>query len=153
MLHRRDAMLRLGQLGLGSLGLPGLLRAEAAAPSPTARAKSCILLFLWGGPSQPDMWDLKPEAPEGIRSIFKPIETNVPGVIVSDMLPLSARRMDKVAVIRSMSHESNNHEPSVYHTLTGKRNPTLVVPANARKRTDFPNLGSVISAFSPPSAV
>jgi hypothetical protein len=153
MLHRRDAMIRLGMLGAGGLALPGLLDAEAEGPRPSGRARSCILLFLWGGPSQPDMWDLKPDAPEGIRSIFAPIETNVPGILVSDMLPLSARVMDRVAVIRSMSHESNNHEPSVYHTMTGRRNPALVVPANARKRTDFPGVGAIVSALSRPGGI
>jgi hypothetical protein len=154
MLHRRDAMIRLGQLGLGSLTLPGLLDAErASAATRRPSASSCILLFLWGGPSQPDMWDLKPDAPEGIRSQFRPIDTVVPGITVCDRMPLSARVADKFAVIRSMSHESNNHEPSVYHTLTGRRNPTLVVPANARKRTDFPGVGAVVSAFTPPSAL
>src|SRR5438093_5967825 len=102
MLHRRDAMLRLGQVGLGALSLPALLRAERAGAEPgrrlsslretrigagsTARtpgfgsAKSCIFLFLWGGPPQQDMWDMKPDAPDGIRSLFKPIRTVVPGV-------------------------------------------------------------------------
>ena len=77
MLHRRDAMIRLGQAGLGALTLPGLLQAEqtATARLAGAKAKSCILLYLWGGPPQQDMWDLKPEAPDGIRSEFKPIDT------------------------------------------------------------------------------
>jgi hypothetical protein len=150
MLHRRDAMVRLGQVGLGSLTLPGLLQASTA-PRPSAR--SCILLFLWGGPSQPDMWDLKPDAAEGIRTIYKPIETVVPGTYLGEKLPLSARVADKFTIVRSMSHESNNHEPSVYQTLTGRRNPSLVVPANARKRTDFPGVGAIVSAFSPPSAL
>ena len=79
MLHRRDAMIRLGLSALGALTLPGLLRAEqAAGVAPVAghraTAKSCILLYLWGGPPQQDMWDLKPDAPEGIRSQFSPIE-------------------------------------------------------------------------------
>ncbi len=154
MLHRRDAMIRLGQIGLGSMSLPGLLAAESRAAAGTRpKAKSCILLFLWGGPSQPDMWDMKPDAPEGIRSQFKPIDTNVPGIQICDQMPLSARLADKYAIIRSMSHESNNHEPSVYHALTGRRNPTLVVPANARKRGDFPGVGAIVSAFTPPSGL
>ena len=153
MLHRRDAMLRLGQIGLGGLGLPTMLAANNAAAhakQAPGTARSCILLFLWGGPSQPDMWDLKPHAPDGVRSIWKPIDTAIPGIHVSEMMPLSARIMDRVALVRSMSHESNNHEPSVYHTLTGRRNPALVVPANARKRSDFPGVGSVVSSFTPP---
>src|SRR4029078_5853146 len=81
VLHRRDCMLRIGQAGLGALALPKLLRAEstaAGATGPRATAKSCILLYLWGGPPQQDMWDMKPHAPEGIRSQFQPIDTVVP---------------------------------------------------------------------------
>jgi hypothetical protein len=154
MLHRRDAMIRLGQVGLGALTLPGLLHAEqSAAPAATPRrrhARSCILLYLWGGPPQNDMWDLKPDAPQGIRSIFRPIRTAVPGLDVCDQMPLFARHTDKVAVIRSMSHPSTVHEPSVYHTLTGKQNPTLVAPRNFRRRSDFPFFGSVLAHFAPP---
>jgi len=156
MLHRRDAMLRLGQVGLGALTLPTLLQAEvftvrAAEPAsrPLGRAKSCILVYLWGGPPQQDMWDLKPLAPLGIRSAFAPIATVVPGIDVSEALPLFARHTDKTAIIRSLTHDSNNHEPSVYRTLTGRVNNTLVVPRNQRNRNDAPNLGSVISACSP----
>src|SRR5690348_1438814 len=120
MLHRRDAMLRLGQAGLGGLTLPGLLRAEQkAAPSrPHRKARSCILLYLWGGPPQQDMWDLKPEAPDGIRSLFAPIDTVVPGIQICDQMPQVARHTDKLAVIRSYTHPSNVHEVGVYHTLT-----------------------------------
>src|SRR5262249_42079441 len=64
-----------------------------------------------------------------------------------------ARHTDKVAVVRSVTHGSNVHEASVYHMLTGKQNPTLVVPRNARRRSDFPNLGAVVSCFSPPGSL
>ncbi len=154
MLHRREAMLRLGQIGLGALTLPGLLdsdRARATPPARRGRARSCILLFLWGGPPQQDMWDLKPGAPEGMRSLFRPIHTAVPGIHLCDLMPLTARHTDKIGFIRSMSHPSNVHEPSVYHTLTGQQNPTLVVPRNQRRRTDFPNFGGVLSYFTPPT--
>jgi hypothetical protein len=155
MLNRRDAMIRLGQLGLGTLTLPGLLRAEQApaAPAPRRRARSCILLYLWGGPPQNDLWDLKPDAPQGIRSLFRPIRTVTPGFDLCDQMPLLARHTDKLAIIRSMSHPSTVHEASVYHTLTGKRNPTLVSPRNFRRRTDFPGVGSVLSYFTPPGAL
>src|SRR5262249_23300065 len=69
---------------------------------------------------------------------------------VCEHLPLTARHTDKVALIRSMTHPSNVHEASVYHTLTGKQNPTLVSPRNFRRRSDFPNFGSVLSALLPP---
>src|SRR5712692_5421925 len=156
MLNRRDAMIRLGQLGLGALSLPTLLRGQALANSTGAKrgtADSCIFIFLWGGPPQQDLWDMKPDAPQGIRSQFQPINTVVPGISICDQMPLFARHTDKTTIVRSLSHGSNNHEPSVYHMLTGRTNPTLVVPRNARNRRDFPNYGSVISYFQPPSAM
>src|SRR5262245_36747706 len=109
MLNRRDAMLRLGQVGLGSLALPQLLAAQSTASRPLTRrnhARSCILLYLWGGPSQQDMWDMKPDAPEGMRSLFRPMQTAVSGIHLCDQMPLLARQTEKIAFIRSMTHPS-----------------------------------------------
>src|SRR5262245_52170543 len=64
-------------------------------------------------------------------------------------MPLLARHTDKVAVVRSVTHASDVHEASVYHMLTGKPNPTLAMPRNFRRRTDFPNVGSIVSCFTP----
>lgn len=155
MLHRRDAMLRLGQAGLGALTLPGLLAAEhsARAAASKPKAKSCILLYLWGGPPQQDMWDMKPEAPEGIRSEFKPSDTVVPGIQICDQMPRIAQHTDKMAIVRSYTHPSNVHEVGVYHTLTGKINNTLAVPRNKRNRNDFPTPGAVLSHLCPPGAL
>jgi hypothetical protein len=160
MLHRRDAMLRLGQIGLGALTLPQLLRAErvqASARAParraTATAKSCILIYLWGGPPQQDLWDMKPQSPTAMRSLFQPISTRVPGIDVCEHLPNFARHADKVAVVRSLTHDSNVHEASVYRTLTGRINNTLVVPRNQRNRLDGPNVGAIVSAFSQPGVL
>jgi hypothetical protein len=147
MLHRRDAMIRLG---LGALALPSALGAARAAPAPRRRARSCIYLFLWGGPPQQDLWDPKPGAPQGVRSLFQPTRTNVPGVTICDQMPLLARHVDKVAIVRSLCHTSNNHEPSVYHMLTGHQDPSLAVPRNQRKRSDFPTAGSVAAYFCSP---
>ena len=152
MLHRRDAMLRLGQLGLGALTLPGLLRAETVR-QPKGTARSCILLFLWGGPPQQDMWDPKPDAPEGVKSLFAPIHTSVPGIQIGEQMPLLAKHMDQVAIVRSLTHPSDVHEPSVYHMLTGKQDNTLVVPRNSRKRSHFPNVAAIVSHFSEPGAM
>ena len=154
MLNRRDAMLRLGQVGAGALTLPGLLSAErtladSSAGASGGKAKSCILLYLWGGPPQQDMWDMKPDAPDGIRSLFAPIDTAVPGMQICDQMPLIAQHTDKLAIVRSLTHDSNVHEPSVYHTLTGKINASLAVPRNARTRGDFPNAAGIVSNFSP----
>lgn len=158
MLHRRDAMLRVGQFGLGALGLSELFRADqtraaANTSARAAKAKSCILIYLWGGPPQQDTFDMKPSAPDGIRSLFEPIDTVVPGIQVCDQLPLVARHTDKLAIIRSLTHESNVHEASVYHTLTGQAKPNLVHPANQRSRGDFPNVGAVVSRHFGPGPV
>jgi hypothetical protein len=151
MLNRRDAMIRLGVGGLALAGSRVVAAPESSRREPTADA--CIYVFLWGGPPQQDMWDMKPDAPAGIRSQFAPINTVVPGITVSDQMPLFARHADKTCLVRSLSHGSNNHEPSVYHMLTGRQNPTLVVPRNQRNRRDFPFLGSVVSHFHAPGVL
>ena len=158
MLHRRDALLRVGQAAFAGLSLPALLRADATPASEPrvgngGTAKSCIVIYLWGGPPQMDMWDMKPFAPDGMRSPFLPISTNVPGIQISDQLPQVARHADKLAIVRSYTHPSNQHEVGVYHTLAGKVNSQLVMPRNQRNRHDFPNLAGIVSRFSPPSVM
>ncbi|HXD86804.1 MAG TPA: DUF1501 domain-containing protein [Urbifossiella sp.] len=149
MLHRRDAMVRLGALG-SALTLPSLMPANAPR---RGSADSCIYIFLWGGPPQQDTWDPKPGAPQGIRSQFGEIDTAVPGIRICDAMPLFARHTDKTAIIRSLSHPSNLHEPSVYRMFTGRRDETLVSPRNPRKRSHPPNFASVLSYFSPPGPI
>jgi hypothetical protein len=152
MLHRRDALLALGQVGLGALTLPGLLAAQrplSAAPHPNRpRARSCIFIFLWGGPPHQDLWDLKPNAVSAIRSPFRPIATAVPGIDVCDQLPLIARHTDKMAFVRSMTHGSTDHEISIYHAMTGRVDPGVAVPNHARRRSHFPGVGGVVTRFA-----
>src|SRR5262249_21958776 len=104
-LTRRD-FLRVGALSAGGVGLSladlGALQGGAGAP----RELSCILLFLVGGPSQLDTWDLKPDAPDTIRGPFQPIRTNVPGIDICEHFPQMARRADRYAIIRSVHHDS-----------------------------------------------
>jgi hypothetical protein len=144
-------------VGLGALTLPALIQMEQARAATSAakgaKAKSCILIYLWGGPPQQDMWDMKPDAPEGIRSLFKPVDTNVPGMQICDQLPQTARHADKLCLVRALTHPSNTHEVGVYHTLTGKINNTLAVPRNKRARSDFPNAAAIVSRFTPPGAM
>src|SRR5437016_417186 len=99
----RRRMLRIGATGLiGGLSLPRLFELEARAASGTpARARSCIFLFLEGGPSTIDLWDLKPEAPKEIRGPYLPIATNVPGTFISNELPRCAKVVDKITILRS----------------------------------------------------
>jgi hypothetical protein len=101
---------------------------------------------MWGGQPQQDMWDLKPDAPAEVRSRFQPIDTAVPGIHVSDQMPGIARHTDKLSIIRSLNHTTTDHGVSVYHTLTGRAmSPPRTFPANARKRSDFPSIGSMFS--------
>jgi hypothetical protein len=161
MLRRRDALLRLGTVGLGGLTLPRLVQAEQSRPrgtvdgrlSANATAKSCILVYLWGGPPQQETFDPKLDAPEGVRSQFGATDTVVPGIRICDQLPQIARHTDKLAIIRSYSHPSNIHEVGVNYTLTGRFKDGLAVPRNMRNRADFPTVGSVVSYFSPRSSL
>src|SRR5689334_9578929 len=98
----RRHMLHLGTTGLlGGMALPRLLEAEARAGASSARAKSCIFLFLEGGPPHQDMWDPKPEAPIEIRGPFNPIATSVPGTFVVEHCVLSAKIAHKFTILRS----------------------------------------------------
>src|SRR5688572_12039058 len=106
-MSRRHA-LKVGGLGLLGLTMPNLLKAEAesmlVAPASVkkikARAKSVIFLFQYGGPSHVDMFDMKPNAPEGIRGPYKPMSSNADGIQVCEKLPKTAKVMDKVTLIR-----------------------------------------------------
>ncbi|MFO0848182.1 MAG: DUF1501 domain-containing protein [Gemmataceae bacterium] len=138
---RRREFLRAGALSLFGLGLPTLAAATGGLRPPLARkkAKSCIVLFMWGGPAQQDTWDLKPDAPEQFRGEFKPIRTNVPGLQICEHLPKLAKRADKLCLIRSMTHPDVNHTTATHHLLTGR-------PAPPGPRTDdWPNYGAVLA--------
>ena len=106
----RRQMLQVGGLGLMGLSLPRLLVAESAATAAgnKPRADACILIFLNGGPSHLDMWDMKPNAPEGIRGEFKPMATSVPGLQFSEHMPKLAKLAHHATIVRSMHHSVNN---------------------------------------------
>jgi hypothetical protein len=136
----RRRLLRFGTVALGGLGLPGPLAARGSAASPP-KARACLLLFMDGGPSHIDLWDMKPEAPADVRGPFRPIPTTVPGIQVCEHLPRMARQMHRVAQVRSVCHEETIHDPAVYQTLTGYRH------VNSRgdlkvEATDHPQIGA-----------
>ncbi|MDA1014556.1 MAG: DUF1501 domain-containing protein [Planctomycetota bacterium] len=143
---RRHA-LRVGSLGLlGGLTLPQLLQAEATAKQPLAsKAKSCIFLFLEGGPPHQDMWDPKPEAPAEIRGPFAPISTNVPGTFVTDQLPLCAKIADKYSILRSHSHRDNGHSTGYHYVITGRRSTFADGDNPVPNNEYFPSLGSIVA--------
>ncbi|TMQ32006.1 MAG: DUF1501 domain-containing protein [Planctomycetota bacterium] len=152
---RREWM-QLGGLGLLGLSLPSVLRAEAATRRRSApvikggRARSCILLFLAGGPSHLDMWDMKPSAPPEVRGEFKPIATTVPGIQLSEHLPRLARHAHQFALVRSAHHRvSNAHWAATYFALTGEDLGDFTVAIPPRS-SDYPAIGSVLTYLRPP---
>jgi hypothetical protein len=132
------------------LGLPGLLRARENAnaavgslPASTfGRARACILLFMWGGPAQQETWDLKPDAPEQVRGEFRPIATNVPGLMISEHFPLLATRAGRLAVIRSVHHLDVNHTTATHELLAGRPTPRGDA---APLGEDWPHFGAVLA--------
>jgi hypothetical protein len=155
---RREA-LRVGGLGFTGLMWPGLLRARAAADTATHKlvaggfghARSCILVFNYGGPSHLDTWDLKPDAPSEIRGEFKPIPTCVPGVSISEHLPRLAKIAQRYAVVRSVTHSDNDHAIGAYLALTGHHHPKNAILGIEPPATplDMPAVGSVVGKLRP----
>jgi uncharacterized protein (DUF1501 family) len=149
---RREVLQAGGLWSLGCL-LPELSLAKASAAQPTAfgRARSIIILYLHGGHAQQETWDPKPDGPEPARGEFGAIATSVPGVFVSELLPLSARIMDKLTLIRSLSHDNANHVQASLPAMTGHAHPPQAqsrgdFPPSA---SDFPPFGAVLNAIRP----
>lgn len=144
----RRRMLRFGGTGfLSGLSLPLMLQLQAqAATIRPARAKACIFFMLEGGPSHIDMWDLKPDAPAEIRGPFRPVSTVVPGTQISELLPLSAKIVDKLTILRSHSHADNAHQTGRHWLLTGY--PPAFADGQAKGvpfNELYPSIGSIIS--------
>jgi hypothetical protein len=135
--HRRD-LIKFGAAGVLGLSLPQILQLEARAAAKgdltKRKADSVIMIWLAGGPATIDMWDLKPEAPEGIRGEFKPIDTAAKGVQISEHLPKTAKVMDKATVVRSLYHSIPSHGTATVWMTTGNK-PTAAL--------QYPALGSV----------
>src|SRR6516162_4800156 len=138
-LHRRD-FLRFGTVSLGALAAPAL-----AATAGRGRARACILLYMDGGPSHIDLWDLKPDAPAEIRGPFGSIATSLPGVRVCEHLPHTARQMHRLTQIRSVRHTETVHDPAVYQMLTGRKHISSAGNLTVQP-SDFPQLGAAFGA-------
>ncbi len=145
----RRHLLQIGGLGLAGITLPRLLRAsDSAQVSTPAQADACIILFLNGGPSHLDMWDMKPLAPDGIRGEFRTIATSLPGYGMCEHLPRLATQMHRAAVVRSMHHSINNaHAAAVYAALTGHDRGEV---GGGTLPSDNPSPGSVMAMLRPP---
>ena len=148
MIFNRRTLLKVGGLGMLGLTLPKLLGAVAAGKRPKIRAKSVIFLFQFGGPSHVDMFDMKPEAPSGIRGPYKPMASSADGIRVCEKMPRTAKVMDKVTLVRSVHHTMKNHNSAAYYALTGH-----APPSDDQRLRDslalYPAYGSVVDKFAP----
>jgi Protein of unknown function (DUF1501) len=152
MPHRspsRRELLQAGGISLLGLSLPRFLQADEARKNRSrSQADACILIFLNGGPSHLDMWDMKPNAPAEIRGEFKPMPTTVPGLNLSEHLPRLARLMHRCTLVRSVHHSVNNaHAAAVYTGLTGHDRGEI---GGGTRPTDHPAIGSVLGLCRPP---
>ncbi|HZZ79193.1 MAG TPA: DUF1501 domain-containing protein [Gemmataceae bacterium] len=144
---RRD-FIKVGSAGLLGLTLPQLLKfeSEARAQTPsnrmsnTRRANNVIMIWLAGGPATIDMWDLRPNAPEGIRGEFREIDTAVQGIRICEHLPKMARVMDRCTIVRSLAHTIPSHGPATVFMTTGNR-PTPAL--------QYPSMGSLVTRLMP----
>jgi hypothetical protein len=146
---RREA-LRAGALALTGLGLPQLYaKAQAASSGGFGRARACILIFQWGGPSHLDTWDPKPDAPGGVRGEFSPIATSTPGLFISEHFPMLAARTHRLAVVRSMTHDDPAHLSTAHRVVTGHVAPRPNSDADGPSTNDWPHLGALIARVHP----
>jgi hypothetical protein len=158
----RRELLRAGSLSLLGLGALDLARLRARSVPGQALARrrrnACVFLFLFGGPSHIDLWDMKPDAPEQVRGDFRPAATKVPGIHLCEHLPRLARVMDRVCLLRSMTHRMNVHGPACSEVFSGREyfGPPTTDQAS---REDWPSLSSLVArhgtarAGLPPSVV
>jgi uncharacterized protein (DUF1501 family) len=139
---RRREFLRLGTLALGGMTLPQFLAARSAAGT-SSPDTSVILFWMWGGPSQYETWDPKPDAPDTIRGPFRPIRTNVPGMDICEVFPLQAKIADKFSIVRSLHHKMSAHNDGSIEVLTGKT--PLVPDLTSTNFSEHPDFGMVTS--------
>lgn len=164
-LRHRERQTRREVLRAGGLSLLGvtasqlqLFRATASEPSEKHRHNSCVFLFLFGGPSQLDLWDMKPAAPVEIRGDFQPVSTRVPGVQICEHLPRLAAQMDKVCLLRSMTHNMNVHGPACSEVFSGREYFGAPTTDQASEQ-DWPSLSAMAMRYGashgglPPSVV
>ena len=141
----RRAVLQAGVSGLVGLSGAGCTETLAGSFQKMTHAKACIFLFMWGGPSQLDTLDMKPDAPAEVRGEFKPVSTVVPGLQICEHFQQLSQRTDKVAVIRSLGHNDPAHLSSAHATLTGHLARVRPSDAEPPSETDTPHIGSVVS--------
>src|ERR1700680_2534763 len=142
----RRSFLRVGGLTLGGLTLGDVLRLRAQTEPPGRRPpKSIIMIFLSGGPSHLDMYDMKPQAPREYRGEFSPIKTNVPGIEICELMPMQAKIADKFAILRGCQLANLHTGNAFYSGFAWQESPRASVPGEAQR----PALGSIVSRLRP----
>src|SRR6478735_11110873 len=143
----RRAVIRAGSVGVLGLSLADLLRIQSAASGNESRpkAKSIILLWLWGGPSHLDTFDMKPKAPIDYRGPYAPVPTKVPGIEICELFPLLAARADKYSILRSLHHTSNDHGIGGTIGLTGSDSGAISLSGQVLSGQVKATHGSVVS--------
>ena len=139
----RREFLRAGLLALGGLSLAEVAAARAAHAKTSSSNTSVILFWMWGGPSQLETWDLKPNAPIEYRGPFRPIPTSVPGLDLCELFPQQAALGDKISLVRSLAHSMSSHNDGSIEVLTGKT-PTVADPTSTAK-SEHPDFGMIAS--------
>src|SRR5262245_15626833 len=139
----RRSFLQLGVAGMASVGLPQLLRAkeQSAEASGSKKNTSVILIWLDGGPSHMDLYDMKPNAPAEYRGLWKPIKTRVPGFDVTELFPKQAKITDKFSMVRSLHHDTGDHFAGGHRMLTAKD----MGVSGANTEGKFPGIGAIVS--------
>ncbi|HZU36082.1 MAG TPA: DUF1501 domain-containing protein [Gemmataceae bacterium] len=138
----RRSFLQLGVAGLASVGLPQLLRArEVSADKLSRKDSSVILIWLDGGPSHMDLYDMKPDAPAEYRGIWKPIRTKVPGFDITELFPRQARVTDKFSIVRSLHHDTGDHFAGGHRMLTAKD----MGVSGANNEGKWPGIGAIVA--------
>ncbi len=148
----RRSLLKVGAAGIAGLSLPDLLRASerGAGDGREPKAKHVIFLHQFGGPSHIDTFDMKPDAPDGIRGEFSPIASSQPGLNLSEHLPRFSKVLGKFAQVRSVHHRMKNHNPAGYYSLTGHAPPIDDIRLRDTQEL-YPAYGSTVARFKPVS--
>src|SRR5437660_10164121 len=137
----RRSFLQLGVAGMTTIGLPRLLQAREQSSSSSKKDTRVILLWLDGGPSHMDLYDMKPDAPAEYRGIWKPIRTKVPGFDITELFPKQAKITDKFSIVRSLHHGTGDHFGGGHRMLTTKD----MGVSGANNAGKFPSIGAIVA--------
>src|SRR6266576_1315791 len=139
----RRAFLQAGSIGALGLSMGEVAALRGASSSSAGRPKAVIFLFLTGGASQHDTFDMKPRGPAEFKGEFNPIATRTPGIQICEHLPMLAQRSRHWALVRSLTHTNNGHDAATYLMLTGRSQLPTTFRSSQPQGTDFPSIAAV----------